>query len=212
MNYLTYKEKAFKTIRRQIISNQLPAGEPLNERELAGRLSISKTPIREAILLLHNEGLVRFFPKKGAFVAPVTLDDVREIIQIREGIEPVAAGIAANNCDEKELSDFQNKFKALEKERQKDYQTIRKVGVEFHAFLVSSTKNKRLIDLHYSLDGQMSRARNLFHSNLPLSYYDQTLTELLAIIRAVKKGNGKSAEALMRQHIVDYWKRLKEGA
>ncbi len=113
MNYLTYKEKAFKTIRRQIISNQLPAGEPLNERELAGRLSISKTPIREAILLLHNEGLVRFFPKKGAFVAPVTLDDVREIIQIREGIEPVAAGIAANNCDEKEISDFQSKFKAL---------------------------------------------------------------------------------------------------
>lgn len=106
----SFKEKAFRVIRKEILSNRLPPGESLNERNLSERLKVSKTPIREAIQLLHKEGLVDFVPQKGAFVAQISLNDIGEIMQIREGLEPLAAGIAASSYPLKELAMIENDF------------------------------------------------------------------------------------------------------
>ena len=77
------KERAYRIIREEILSNRLRPGQSLNERSLSQRLKVSKTPIREAIQLLHKEGLIELVPQKGAFVSQITLNDIREIMQIR---------------------------------------------------------------------------------------------------------------------------------
>jgi DNA-binding GntR family transcriptional regulator len=210
MRFNSYKEKAFKVLRKDIISCRLAPGQPLNERELSERLKISKTPIREAIQLLYKEGLINFVPRKGAFVTSVTLNDVWEIVQIREGLEALAAGAAASRHDRKGLSDFEKEFQSLALAQPRDYGAMREAGERFHIHLIQMTENQRLIDLHQSVNGQMSRMRNLFHAKVPSYYYDRSLLEHIGILEAVKRGDSGKAEELMRAHIRGYWERLKE--
>ena len=104
------KEKAYRNIRAEILSNRLKPGQSLNEGSLSKRLKVSKTPIREAIQLLHKEGLIELVPQKGAFVAQITLNDIREIMQIRLGLEPLAASVAASSHNAEGLIALENEF------------------------------------------------------------------------------------------------------
>lgn len=206
----TYKEKAFRIIRREILSNRLIPGYPLNERSLSGRLKVSKTPIREAIQLLQKDGLVDVVPQKGAFVAQISINDIREIMQIREGLEPIAASIAASFHDTKELCKLENEFAILAEASPKDYEALREAGKRLHKFLLYSTRNKRLIDFLGNLNEQIDRVRAFFYVDLSDDYIDQSFEEHVRILRAVKLADAESAQEIMRSHIRKYWERLKE--
>ena len=203
------KEKAYEFIRHNIIIDHLKANHPLSEKELSKQLGISKTPIREAIQLLHKEGFVQFIPKKGAFVTPVTLTDLREIMQIRQGLEPVAAGLATLNHDPARLSEFERKFRRLAEKPTKDYPTMSEVGKRFHRFLFDCTRNQRLINILDNLNEQMDRIRTIFCLLVPPSYNDKALNQHLSIIEAIKNGDRKAAEDTMHQHISNYFEILK---
>ena len=86
---IVYKEKVFEELKRAIISRTYQPGEILNERKLASEMDVSRTPVREAIQLLANEGWVKVIPWKGAVVQSVTLQDIEESMQLRMAIEPV---------------------------------------------------------------------------------------------------------------------------
>lgn len=206
----TYKEKAFRIIRREILSNILIPGHPLNERSLSERLKISKTPIREAIQLLQKEGLVDVVQQKGAFVTQISINDIREIMQIREGLEPIAASIAASFHDTKELCKLENEFAILAEASPRDYEALRESGKRLHKFLLYSTRNKRLIDFLGNLNEQIDRVRAFFYVDLSDDYIDQSFEEHMRILRAVKLADAESAQEIMRSHIRKYWERLKE--
>lgn len=209
MERSSLKEKAYRYIRDNIILDHLKANHPLNEKELSQRLGISKTPIREAIQLLHKEGFVQSIPKKGAFVAPVTLTDLREIMQIRQALEPVAAGLASLNHDSVALSEFECKFKQLSKNPARDYPAMSEAGNHFHKFLIGCTQNQRLISILDNLNGQMNRIRAIFCFLVPPAYNDSALKEHISIIEAVKNGDRQMAENTMREHISNYFEALK---
>src|SRR5437879_11262961 len=84
----------YDRLKQLILEGELAPGEPLVERTLADRLSVSRTPVREAIFRLEREGLVEAVDGKGAFVASYAIDDLIEIYQIREGLEPLAARLS----------------------------------------------------------------------------------------------------------------------
>jgi len=204
------KEKAFRIIREEILSNRLRPGQSLNERSLSQRLKVSKTPIREAIQLLHKEGLIELIPQKGAFVAQITLNDIREIMQIRQGLEPLAAGVAASSHNTEELSALENEFATFAESSPKDYKTTHEAGRRLHRFIIHSTRNQRLIGLLESLNDQMDRIRSLFYFDLSQDYIDQAFEEHKGIIKAVKEGQSVRAEEIMKAHIRNYWERLNE--
>ena len=210
MRLNSFKDKAFKTIRKDIIANRLAPGQSLNERALSQRLKISKTPIREAIQLLHKEGLVDFVPQKGAFVSHISIYDIREIMQIREGLEPIAAGIAASNHDLKALSDLEKEFASIQKDSPMARDAMFEVGKRCHIFLIDSTRNQRLIDFLDNLRDQMDRIRSMFYLNLSMNYIEQKCDEHIRILKAVKEEDSANAELLMRQHIRDYWEKIKD--
>src|SRR5690554_1246467 len=89
------KDDVFEELVEDILTNRLAPGEALVERSLADRFGISRTPIREVLLRLHSEHLIDFFPHQGAFVRKMTPQDVRELFELREALEPLAAKLAA---------------------------------------------------------------------------------------------------------------------
>ena len=204
------KEKAYRVIREEILSNRLRPGQSLNERSLAQRLKVSKTPIREAIQLLHKEGLIELVPQKGAFVAQITLNDIREIMQIRLGLEPLAASVAASSHNTEELSALEKEFATFAEDSPKDYKTTHEAGRRLHMFITHSTRNQRMIDLLECLNDQMNRIRSLFYFKLSHDYIDQIFEEHTWIIKAVKEGDSVRAEEIMKTHLRNYWEKLNE--
>jgi DNA-binding GntR family transcriptional regulator len=204
------KERAYRIIREEILSNRLRPGQSLNERSLSQRLKVSKTPIREAIQLLHKEGLIELVPQKGAFVAQITLNDIREIMQIRLGLEPLAASVAASSHNPEELSALEKEFATFTDDTPKDYKTTHEAGRRLHRFIIHSTRNQRMIDLLESLNDQMDRIRSLFYFDLSQDYINQAFEEHKWIINAVKEADRVRAEEIMKTHLRNYWERLNE--
>jgi len=198
------KEKAYHFIREDIVANRLLPGEPLNEKVLSDRLEISKTPIREAIQLLHKEGLVQIIPQKGALVAPLALNDISEILQIREILETFAAGIAALNHDPERISQFESNFKAFRDASPRDYPAMSEEGTRFHRHLVELTRNQRLISILENLNVHMNRIRAMYCAVLSPDYNDRALEEHLAIIDALKDRDCRRSEKEMKKHIAHY--------
>jgi len=210
MSNKSLKEKALERIRADIVANVLKPGQPLNERDLSEQLKISKTPIREAIQILYKEGFVQVINQKGCFVSPVTLSDINEIMRIREGLEPIAAGDAAMKRDSEMVRVFEEEFESIAQDPNRKILVMSDAGVRLHGFLIESTRNQRLINLLSNLNIHMHRIRTIYCVQTPFVYHDKALAEHQAILKAVKEQNSREAERVMRRHIVCYWEILKE--
>ena len=88
--------KAYDWIKDGVDAGRLKMGEPLPETWLANEVGVSRTPVREALRVLEQDGYIKIVPLKGAFVSEISLEDVREIYDIRKLLEPFAALTAAN--------------------------------------------------------------------------------------------------------------------
>jgi DNA-binding GntR family transcriptional regulator len=209
MNSLSLKEKAYKKIRADIVANRLVPGQSLKEQELSIGLKISKTPVREAIQLLYKEGFVQVIPQKGCFVSPVALSDIREIMQIREALEGIAAGEAAVRCDRERLSIFKGEFERIAENFPVEYEVSSELGKRFHGFLIQSTGNRRLIDILENVNVHLDRIRSIFAVKYHQIKSEQIHSEHLAILQAVQEGNRELAEKEMRRHITNFWETLK---
>lgn len=89
---LSASTRVYDHVKHRILDGALPGGELVTEGDLAEETGVSRTPVREALLRLEVEGLVRLYPKKGALVVPVTQDEARQVLQARGVIELWAAG------------------------------------------------------------------------------------------------------------------------
>lgn len=96
-------ERAHSALKQDIISCKLPPGEPINEGELAATYGMSKTPIREALNLLRNEGFVQILPRRGTLVKPIDIQDVQHTFLLRMLLEPEAAALAASRATGEQL-------------------------------------------------------------------------------------------------------------
>ena len=112
--YLPLRDVVFNTLRRAILKGELKPGERLMEIQLAQRLGVSRTPVREAIRKLELEGLVNMMPRRGAVVAEITLQDLEDVLEVRAVLEELAVQKACENITEDQLRDLKkaaNDFK-----------------------------------------------------------------------------------------------------
>ena len=112
--YLPLRDVVFQTLRKAILKGELKPGERLMEVQLANRLGVSRTPIREAIRKLELEGLVTMIPRRGAEVAEITEKNMRDVLEVRRALEELAVKIACDKITEgelKELSVVAKKFR-----------------------------------------------------------------------------------------------------
>lgn len=105
-DYLPLRDVVFNTLRQAILRGEMEPGERLMEIQLADKLGVSRTPIREAIRKLELEGLVIMIPRKGAEVAHITEKDMRDVLEVRAALEELAATLACRNVTQEHIEDL----------------------------------------------------------------------------------------------------------
>lgn len=111
--YLPLRDVVFKTLRQAILKGELAPGERLMEIQLAERLGVSRTPIREAIRKLELEGLVLMIPRKGAEVAKISEQNLRDVLEVRRSLEELAIDLACQRMEPEELSELKRPRRSL---------------------------------------------------------------------------------------------------
>jgi DNA-binding GntR family transcriptional regulator len=197
------KQTAYEYIKQQIIEGDLLPGQDLDEEALRKEIGTSRTPVREAIMRLQSENLIEIYPRKGTFVANITVKMVNNIYQIREIIEPQAIAIAAPSLSKNILSEFIQKFKESPtgqkpEKIQKYYTTLDR---DLHSYIISSCNNEHLISIMSNILNQSQRIR-IQSFNIG-DRYVKSNQEHISLLEVLLDGNVKKAMSLMQMHIAN---------
>ena len=199
--YLPLRDVVFNTLRQAILKGELKPGERLMEIQLANKLGVSRTPVREAIRKLELEGLVLMIPRKGAEVAEITRQDMEDVLEVRTALEELAVKDACDHITDAQLSELKkasNEFKKALLEG-KDLVTCADADMHFHDVINSATNNRRLIQMLNNLSEQMYRYRMEYLKDERT--HKTLIEEHDAIRRALKKHDKVKAGAAIRVHI-----------
>lgn len=153
-------EMVYESLRNAIVSQVLKSGERLMETELADEMGVSRTPVREAIRKLELEGYVVMIPRKGAYVAGLSIKDVNEVFEIRGALEALAAGLAASRATAEEIEEMEHNLaqEAVHFESSDLLKTI-EVDTKFHELIYKASRNNRLLEMIKDLREQVQRFR-----------------------------------------------------
>lgn len=179
------REIVFETIRNAIVQGDLKPGERLMEVQLAKELGVSRTPVRESIRKLELEGLVKMIPRKGAYVTPMSIKDLQEMMQIRGALESLVAELAAENATEEEIAAMrENNQKFEDSVLINDEEGIIDYDIAFHEILYKACRNERLRQMIHTLREQMQRIRVEYVHNVdnkkPLTGQHQAIIDNIA--------------------------------
>lgn len=201
-NSLSLRGRVFVMIENDILNGKYKHGESLNESRVAKELKVSRTPVREAIWQLELEGLVVYIPNKGAIVKGMSSEDIRDIFDIRMKIEGLAAKRAASNITDLQLKELKEVVEFEEFYTNKgDTKQILKLDTKFHEIIFQASGSRLLDRTLTSFHHYIQRARNLSLEDKDRA--KKALTEHIAIMKAIEKGNKEKAEALMEEHILN---------
>ena len=198
--YLPLRDVVFNTLRQAILKGELAPGERLMEIQLAQKLGVSRTPIREAIRKLELEGLVLMIPRRGAEVARISEKSLKDVLEVRRSLEELAIELACQRMTEEDmqaLEEAQKAFKAAID--QGDAMKIAETDEAYHDVIYHSTRNKRLVQILNNLREQMYRYRVEYLKREEA--YPQLIAEHAAIIEYISKGEKKAATDVMCKHI-----------
>jgi DNA-binding GntR family transcriptional regulator len=204
------KAIVYENLKIRIIKNLINPGEPLNEGVLSKELKISKTPIREASQQLEKEGFVENIPGKGSFVSRISIQDIREIFEIREILECEVVKRAALKVDPGKVESIKKKFET-ESNGDKNPKDHFRAGDRIHTFVFESFGNKRLLEYYKRLQEHIIRMRLNFFSELHQERSEQSYREHLEIMDALIAQDPQRAEKAMREHLrnsVEYLKKV----
>jgi len=195
------RDQVYDILKRRIIFKEIESGNKINEEELARSLGVSRTPIRETLLRLEHEGIVKIIPRRGAFVVSQSKDKVIDLFQVREVMEGLVARLAAKNMNH-ELLDRLKLCLGKVSSGDGDNDRLLKytpADVEFHAILLEASDNELLKNMMESVNThlQMVRLRTVALPGRP----EQTVQEHYEIVAAIEKRDSTLAEKLMRKHV-----------
>ena len=195
------KSLVYETLKRRIITLAMKPGEPINEGILSQDLKISKTPIREALQQLENEGFIDNIPGKGSFVSPISMQDLREIFEIREMLECEAIKRAALKRDAQKLEAIRSAFESSGGPSRDGSPRKFRAGEQIHTFIFESLGNRRLLEIYRRLHDHIARHRNYFFSDAHVGRPDESCREHLEILEALAAQDPARCEQAMRVHL-----------
>jgi DNA-binding GntR family transcriptional regulator len=208
---VTLADQAFENLAESIVRGEIPPGTPLSELEITAKFGISRAPAREAIYQLEARGLVRRFRHHGARVVELSVDDLRELFQVREALEGMACRLAAERMNAAELDELTASLaKHVHQPDLASGEAYYQAGGDndFHFRIARGSGNGRLVralceDLYHVL--RVYRFRSSTHSGRAKRAHK----EHEAIAAALRARDAEAAEARMREHIRHSWKNIE---
>ncbi|WP_457632880.1 GntR family transcriptional regulator [Oceanithermus desulfurans] len=192
------REAAYERLKRRILEGVLRPGARLSEPALAQALGVSRTPVREALQRLSQEGLVELRPGRGARVRVLSPREVEEVYEVRALIEGEAAARAAGRCDEAGLHRLEAALDALETADPDDYAAQIAADERFHALLVAASGNRVLEQVFHDLDAALALTRQFSRD---LNQTPETRAQHRAIVSAIRAGDASAARAAAEAHV-----------
>ena len=199
------KDQTYEALKRAITSMNIytGAGEPrLDERQLSQDLGVSRTPVREAICRLEQEGLVRTVPRKGAFIVRKTKREIVELITVWAALESMAARLITVAASDAEISTLRKMFATFEDDQvQANIDEYSEANIRFHQALLKMSHCEILSQMTESLFVHMRsiRMRTISESNRA----SRSIIDHMHIIEALERRDTELAERLARQHTLD---------
>ena len=207
--YLPLRDVVFNTLREAILKGELKPGERLMELQLAAKLGVSRTPIREAIRMLEQEGLAVTVPRKGAEVAKMTEKDMEDVLQIREALDELAASRACERISEDELAELRHTMHEFEEyTKSGNLKMIAEADVRFHDIIYRATGNSKLVNMLNNLREQMYRYRVEYlkdEKNYPI-----LIKEHSEIVDGLSEKDRDRVTAAMHRHVINQAAAVKE--
>ncbi|WP_457637974.1 GntR family transcriptional regulator [Oceanithermus sp.] len=206
------RQAAYEKLKQLIVSGNLQPGERLSEPALAEALGVSRTPVREALQRLAQEGLVEMRPGRGAWVRVLKPREVAEVYEVRALIEGEAARRAAERSNEADLARLEVALDELEQADPADYAAQIAADARFHALLVAASGNRVLEQVFHDLDAALALTRQFSRD---FNQTPQTRQQHRAITAAIARGDAEAARAAAVLHVLAFketvMQRIKEG-
>lgn len=211
--YLPLRDVVFHTLRQAILKGELEPGERLMEIQLANRLGVSRTPIREAIRKLELEGLVLMIPRKGAEVAKISQKSLKDVLEVRRSLEELAIELACQRMTEDEIRELEDAQKAFAAAVEKgEAMSIAETDEHYHDIIYNGTGNIRLVQILNNLREQMYRFRLEYIKDADKRQV--LMAEHEIILKVVRQRKSAEAKSAIREHIdnqeITVLKNLKE--
>lgn len=200
--YMPLRDLVFTTLRQAILKGELQPGERLMEIQLAEKMGVSRTPIREAIRKLEKEGLVIMVPRKGAEVAGISEKMLKDVLEVRVTLEKLALRLAmehAGAADIRKLEEAEEQFQAAVE--QQTLIEMAEADEHFHFIIYELARNDKLKELLNSLKENMYRYRLEYLKSE--SYRLSLMEEHNAIIEAFKHNDLEAGIAVTDKHIAN---------
>lgn len=199
-NYKPLREVVVENIRNTIVSGQFPPGMRLMELHLAKDMGVSRTPVREAIRKMELEGLVVMIPRRGAYVANISIKDINEVYEIRIALDVLAAGLAAERINDEEIAEMKRLLKLDEPLiASRDFPKIIENDTAFHDVIYKASRNKRLINIVSNLREQITTIRG---RSMPYPGRLETMgEEHKEIMEAIGSRNVERSQKAVRVHL-----------
>lgn len=196
---LSVREHAYIYLKDSILEGKYKAGDRLIERELAAKLNISRTPIREALFRLESQGYVKTVPRKGVIVSNISEDEVIEVFTILAVLEVLAVKLAAQRMDKTTEKELDKKIDELVKMEESNESHFNLEHIEMNHLINKASKSPRLFEI-------LSGLIDFIHMSANLGYETpgrrkESLKEHIEIMKALREREAEMAQYLMRIHI-----------
>ena len=197
----TYQQQAYHYIKEQIFTVGFKPGEYIQDNQIANKLEISRTPVREAFHRLENEGLLVYEAHRGWKVYVLSLEDIHEIFDLKLLVEGMAARKAADCEDEKLCLELRSTLQKMEKAVEtNNLDNWIEADTRLHDIIFELAGNQRALNILHNLNDQWHRIRGGFVART--GRMEESLIEHQAFVDAILAGRGDDAERLMVNHLV----------
>lgn len=186
----------YEELKQMILTNQLKPGEKLLQEKLAAQLGVSRTPLLKAMQMLEFDYLVESIPRRGMFVKKLTVHEMRDIYDVREGIETVAVRLVIERAGENQLKKLENIWNRFTGKKGINREQYQKADDEFHALLLEFSGNK-ILEKTYRNSFLQARIVQMGIMRAP----EETLQEHLDLVAAIVKRDVDKADEVIKNHL-----------
>lgn len=200
LNHQTLHQRVYDELRAMILSGQIPFGAQLDEQQIAIRLGVSRTPVREAIAKLAKEKLIEHRPWKGHFVRMPTAREVDDLYVVRKNLEVLAVEIAVSRITNSQIDQIRAILdEANDALARNEVDAYSAADRRFHRFIAEFAGNQTLVDVLEQLSSQIHLFRTMANRDPGLA--EQAARERPQILAALQDRDAASAARLMNDHI-----------
>lgn len=199
-SYKPLRELVCENIRQAIIDGTFSPGERLMEIQLADEMGVSRTPVREAIRKLELEGFVVMIPRRGTYVADISIRDITEIYEMRTCLDVLSAGLAAERITDEELEALNRLLVEIGQYiAENNMEKIVEADTAFHDILYQASRNERLRSIINNLREQLTgiRGRSMSYPGRLV----ETMDEHRALVDSIAARDVERAQNAARVHI-----------